>query len=301
MIDIFLCLFLSQSAVVQITLNVDIQESRGTSQAHCSAVLILYCTQICEISPLDCFLCVGSRYGNIITITSSHCLQSLQSLDLLCQFLTQTNLFFCHCTGSNSLLIVLVFDQAVDTVQSNTAIVTDDTATAVSIRQTGDDCVMTSSTHFRCVNIEYALVVCLSVVCEDVADLRINFIAIGLASLFCHTDTAERLERTLQRLIGLQTNDGFQILVDIAGFVRVYRRNNLGVHIQNAAVFPLLLEQIHYLAPQLCGSLGRTSQEALITFIRCVVLLNEVTDVDCLAPSTINETFPCLCHRLCHL
>ena len=43
------------------------------------------------------------------------------------------------CTGSSSLLIVLVFDQAVDTVQSNTAVVTDDTATAVSIRQTGDD------------------------------------------------------------------------------------------------------------------------------------------------------------------
>ena len=299
-VDVFLSLFFSQSAVVQITLNVDVQECGGTAEAHCCTVLILDSTQICKVCPLDCFLCIGSRNRNIIAVLLCHVLQSLQSLDLVCQFFTQADLFFGHGAGSNCLLVVLVFDQAIDTVQSHTAIVTDDTAATISIRQTGDDCIMTSSTHFRCVNIEYALVMCLSVVCEDIGDFRIYFIAVSLACFFSHTDTAERLQRTLQRLVSLQTYDSFQILVDITCFVRIYCRYQLGIHVQNAAVFTFFLEQIHYFAPQLCCGFCRASQEAFVTLIRSVVLLDEVTNVDGLFPSTANEAFPCFCHCLCH-
>ena len=299
-VDVFLCLFLGQSTVVQVTLNVDVQECGSTAQAHCCAVLVLNRTQVCEVSPLDCFLSGGSRNRDVIAILLCHVLQSLQSLDLFCQFFTQTDLLFGHGAGSDSLLIVLVLDQTVYTVQSNTAVVTDDTATAVSIRQTGDDRIVTSSTHFRCVNIEYAFVMCLSVVCEDIADLRVYFIAVSLASLFSHTDTAERLQGALQRLVSLQTNDGLQILIDVTCIVRIYCRNQLGVHVQNAAVFTFLLEQVHYFAPQFLGGISRAGQKAFVTLIRSVVLLDEVTDVDGLFPCAADETFPCLCHCLCH-
>ena len=53
----------------------------------------------------------------------------------------------------------LLLHQEIDTVQSNTAVVADDTSAAVGIRQTGDNLVVTGLLHLRGVSIEYTLIV----------------------------------------------------------------------------------------------------------------------------------------------
>ena len=299
-VDKFLSLFFCQDALLHISFNININESRSTAKAHCSTVLILNSTQITEVQPLDSFLSVGSRLGNIESIPLSHSLQSLQSLYLFCEFFSQTDDFFCHGTASNCLLMFLVFDQLVNTIQCNSTIVTDDTATTVSIRQTGDDCIVSCRTHFRCVNIEYAFVMSLPVMLKDVADFRIYFIAISLASFFCHTDTTERLQRTLQRLVSLEAYDGFLVLIQITCFVGIYSRYNLCIHVQHAAIFPFFLEQVQNLVPQFGCCSSRASQKAFVAFIRCVVLLNEVQYIYVGSPCSADEAFPFLLHCFCH-
>jgi hypothetical protein len=70
---------------------------------------------------------------------------------------------------------VFVFHQEVDTVQRNATVVTDDTTTAIGIRQTGQNARFTAVQDVFGVNIEYALVVSFAVFGED-------FFSIGSSS-----------------------------------------------------------------------------------------------------------------------
>jgi len=72
----------------------------------------------------------------------------------------------------------LVGHQEVDTVQSNAAIVTDDTTTAVGIRQTGDNTRLTAVQDVLGIDIENALVVGLAIVGEDLLELRVQLATI---------------------------------------------------------------------------------------------------------------------------
>ena len=109
------------------------------------------------------------------------------------------------------------------------------------------------------------------------------------------------LKRTLQGLIGLQANDGFQGLVNIAGFVGIDLGYNFGIHVDDAAVLTFLLEQSQYLFPQLFCGVCRTCQEAFVTLIGSIVLLDEVTHVNAGFPGTADKAFPCLCCCFCHM
>ena len=53
------------------------------------------------------------------------------------------------------------------------------------------------SFHLRCVSVKDCLIVCLVVLCEDLVELLIYLVAVGLGCLLSHLDSAVRHEGTL--------------------------------------------------------------------------------------------------------
>ena len=282
-------LLLGEGAVPEVSLCVYIKEGGSTSKGHSSTVLLLNCAQIAEVYCLDSFLNVCCRVGNIAAVGCSHFLHQLKSCDLLGNLLTKTDNVIGHNAAGGILLSLLVLDQSVDTVQSYTSVVADDTSTSVCIRKTGNDMGSTAGSHLLIVSVEAACVMCLSVNREELGDLRIYFVAVVSASLLCHTDTAIRLKGSLEGLVCLETYDGLLALVKVSGTMGSDSGNNLGVHVKNAACFSLLLLQVKYHCPKILCVLGRISKEGLVTIIRMVVSLDEVTNVDFFVPFATYE------------
>ena len=106
------------------------------------------------------------------------------------------------------------------TGQSYTTVVTDDTAAAIRIWQTGDNTRFTAVQDVFGVNIKYALVMSFAVFGEDFLNLWIQFTTVNFTRAFNHFDTTESDDSAFQRFFSLQTNDLFQILVDIASIMR---------------------------------------------------------------------------------
>ena len=125
--------------------------------------------------------------------------------------------------------------------------------------------------------------------------LRRGLVAVGGAGLLCHLDAAVGHECTLQGLVGLQADDLlqiFQALVDVAGAVCGQAADDVGLHIQHAALGALGLLQLLQCAPQLIGRFSGVGEEAFIAVIGRVVLLDEVADVDFLFPDAALKAFP---------
>ena len=91
MVDEFLCLAFGDHTVFQIAFNVDIQERRHTTEAHCGAVLRFHGSEVGEVSPLDGFLRVFGRAGNIVAVGSGHFLHLFQRNVLLIDFFAQAD------------------------------------------------------------------------------------------------------------------------------------------------------------------------------------------------------------------
>ena len=221
-VDELLSLSLSQSAVVDVTLDIDIEECRDTADGHCSAVLGLDSSQIAEVCPLNSLACVCSRLGDIAA-AGTHNLHLLECADLVSQLFTLTDNGISHLTvAAVSKVVLLCFYKSVDTVEGDTSVVAYDTAAAVCIRKTGDDLVLSYSAHLGSVSVEYALVVSLVIFCEDLVQLRIRCVTVSCASLFSHLDAAVGHECSLEGLISLKTNDLLKILhlrIDVAGLM----------------------------------------------------------------------------------
>ena len=198
MVDQLLCLCLGEHTIFKVTLNVNIKESGDTADTHCSTVLGLNCGQISEVQPLNSLFCGLSRLGDIVAVRLSHNLHILQSLDLHGQLFSLTDDVIGHnAIATVSKVILLLLDQEIDTVQSNTAVVAYNTSAAIGIRKSGNDLVVTSLLHLRSVSIKYALVVSAAILGKDLMQLRIRLITVVLASLLSHLDTAIRHERSL--------------------------------------------------------------------------------------------------------
>ena len=220
MIDDLLCLFLSKDTFLEVTLEVNIKECRCTSEGHSSTVLVLNSTEVAEVQSLYSFLSCRSGLRNIAAVDSSHLLEVFKSTELICDLFSCTDLLISHRTGVELLLSLLVLDELIYTVKSNSSVVADDTASAVSIRKTCEDLVCSCESHLMSVNIEYTLIVSLAVFCEDVSDFGVDLVTIVRASLCSHVKTAVRHKSTLEGLICLETNDLFEILVNVACTVR---------------------------------------------------------------------------------
>ena len=75
--------------------------------------------------------------------------------------------------------------------------------------------------------------------------------------------------------------------------------NNVGIHIQNAALCALLFLKTLQDSPQLVGSLGRASQEGLISLVRLVVMLDKITGVYFFFPQAAVKSIPLI--KVSHL
>ena len=89
-----------------------------------------------------------------------------------------------------------LLDQEIDTVESHTAVVADDSSTAVSVRKTGYDVAVAGSLHLWCVGIKNSLVVSFVVFSEDLVELLIYLISVSFGSFLSHLDSAESHECT---------------------------------------------------------------------------------------------------------
>ncbi len=144
MVNHFLCVLFGDFACFQVTFDVGIQEGGYTTEGHCCAVLRFNRCQVTEVSPLDSFLSVGRRTGDIATVFRCHLFDLTQRTVLFGDLFTQTDSRFqvnaiFQIGLQRQELCVFVFQQVVDTVQRNATVVTDDTTTAICIWQTGQD------------------------------------------------------------------------------------------------------------------------------------------------------------------
>ena len=199
-------------------------------------------------------------------------------------------------------VVLLGFDEVIDTVQGHTAVVADDTAAAVGVGQTGDDVAVAGLLHLGSVGIKHSLVMGTGILGKDLVQLFAGLIAVGRAGLLSHLDAAVGHESTLQGLIGLQADDLFQVLqlgVNIAGAVCGQAGDDFCLHVQYAALGTLFLLQLLQGTPQLVGSIGGASQEAFVTVVGGVVLLDEVAGIDFLFPDTAFKAFPLF--EICHI
>ena len=293
----FLRFLFGDLASFQVTFDVHIQEGGGTTEGHCSTVLRLNSSQVAEVSPLDSFLSVSSRTRDVVAVFRSHFFHLTQSAVLFSDFFAQTDsLFQVYAVFQISLqrgeLCKFVFHQVVDTVQCNATVVTDDTTTAISIWQTGQNTGFTATQDVRSVNVEHALVVSFTVFSEDFFDHRVQFAVVRFAGTFDHFDTTERDKSTFQRSFSLQTNDFLKLLVDVTSVVRGDGGSNSGVKVNWRVSAVFQFNAFHYFVPQGGGRFSSASQEGLVTLVRSVVFLNEVTDVYFILPVTFGKTFP---------
>ena len=295
-IDQLLCLGLSQDTLLQVTLNIDIQEGGDTSHAHGRAVLGLDSCQISEIQPLHCLLGVLRGSGNVVSVDLCHFLHVFQGTDLLGDLLTQTDHFALHAAAAAFCLVfLLALDQMINTVEGHPTVIADDTSTAIGVGKSGNDLVVAGLQHLRCVGVKDCRIVGLVILGKNFNQFRVYFISVIFAGLHCHLDSTVGHERSLQRLVCLQSDNLLQVLhglVNVSGAVCGKGGHHFSLHIQDAALGSLFLLQLLQRSPELIGSFRRTCQEGFVSIVWLVVILNELPDIDFLFPESALKSIP---------
>ena len=184
----FLNLRLSKGTTSKIALCIDVQEGGVATNGHCSTILLFNSSKIAQVEPLNSLFEVLSRATQIKAINLTKLLELLKSTNLLGKLLAVTNGLLVHDRAGAIFLICLIGNQSVNTVESHTTIVADDTTAAICIRQTGNDVGVTAFTHVLGVDIKNASVVSLATIGVEVNNLWVNLVAVGLASSHCHTN-----------------------------------------------------------------------------------------------------------------
>ena len=188
---------------------------------------------------------------------------------------------------------MLGLDQAAHTVECNAAIIADDAAAAISIRQPSDDAGLPALHDLWRVGVEHAVVMGLAVLGERFMDLRIGLDVGRLQPRLDHSETAIRKNGSLERLIGLQSDDHLMILVDVAGLVREQRRWRARIGIEDT-LLPLLLEIRLQLGPHRLGLARGRRQEFLVTQIGLNVARDEIAHIDRRPPGAGRKFAPCI-------
>ena len=159
---------LRQRTVLHVAFHIDIQERGDTADRHCRTILLLDRSQIAEVYPLDSFVCIFGRYTDIKAIGSSHLLQIAEGLDLLGNLTARTQLVLVHsATVEEFLVLFLLCNQEINTIEGDAAVITNDTAAAISIRQTGQKTQMACLAHLRRIKLKYCLIMRLNVFRKD--------------------------------------------------------------------------------------------------------------------------------------
>jgi len=101
--------------------------------------LFFYSGKVCHVYPLYGFLSRCGRVAEVEAVVFAHGLDVLQGFDLLCHFFAQADACFGHRTGQVAQVFLFGFDEAVDTVQCQTAVVTDDTSACIVVGKSGEE------------------------------------------------------------------------------------------------------------------------------------------------------------------
>ena len=152
-------------------------------------------------------MCGVGRTAQVESVVFAHYFHVFQCLDLLCHFFAQADAGFGHRTGKVTQIFFFCLNQSVDTIESHTAVVADDTSAGIVVRKSGEESQRTERTDFFGIYVEHSIVVCLAVVGEDIFHTVVHFHAVFVASLAYYVDTSERLDSTFQKLVCLQTDD----------------------------------------------------------------------------------------------
>ena len=295
-----MCFLLGNFTFLQVSVQINIQEGGNSSDRHGRAVLRLDRCQIAEVEPLDSLSCIPRRSRDVIPVGFRHLLHSLKCPDLLGNFLSLTDHIIGH--GSVSAVVEILpflFYQEINSVQSDPAVVADNSSSAVSIRKSGYDMRMPCPFHFRGVGVKHCLIMSLMIFIEYLMELVIDMKAVVFRGLFRHLNSAVWHKSSFQRLVRLKSHDFFQFLVlriNVSGSVGSQTGNHLGLAFQDASSCTLLLLKFLNFIPQPLRCLRRTFQKAFITAVRRIIVLNKIPNIDILCPFGSLESSPFFSH-----
>ena len=168
MVDELLSFLLCKGSVLKVSVDIDVKERGYTANGHCSTVLCLDGCKVTEVQPLNCFLSILSGSGDVVAVGLSHDLHLLQSLDLHCKLFSLTDNLVEHCAVTAVCKVfLLLLDKEVDTVKSDSSVVTYDTSTTVCIGKSRKDVGVSGSLDLGCVNGEDCVRVCCMIFSKD--------------------------------------------------------------------------------------------------------------------------------------
>ena len=298
MVDELLRLRLGERAAREVALDVDIKEGRDAPDAHRCAVLRLDRCEVGEVEPLHRLACILRGLRDVKAVECRHLLHALQRTDLLRDLLTQLDDVVRH----DSVAVVeeialLERDEMIDAIERDTAVVAHDSPASVGVGQPRNDVAAACRADFLRVGVKDRRIVRLVIFRKDLVELRADLVAVVLECLLCHADAAVGHERLLERLVRLQSDDFFEVFqrgVDIAGAVCRQARDDLRLHVEDAALRALLLLQFLHARPQAVRRVCRRREKALVAIVRRVVALDEVTNIDLLLPDAPFKAVPAL-------
>ena len=289
LVDEFLSFYFRELTSLDVAFDEDVQEGRHTTDRHSSTVLVLDGSEVSEIYVLYSFASVFSRTREVETISFTELDEFLQSVDLLSSFFAELDGLIVHLLDFETIEIsLLVCDEVVYTIESNTAIVTDDATTTVSIGQTGDDVAVAATTDVGSVSREHTFVVGLTILGEDFLSPRIEFVAISVEGIFHHAHTTLGEDTALERSIRLKTYYDLFVLVDVASTIS---GDTLGKTSFNVVETFLAFHFEHFaqFVPKGERVVSGGGEEAVIAFIGSVVELDEVANIDFAFPDVTFE------------
>ena len=235
LVDEFLGLILVQQATVDVVLDVDVEEGRVAAHAHRRPVIFLYRCQVGEVQVLDRLTGILCRAGNIVAVAGGHGLDGIQGANLLGEFLAQTDLGRISWTRQSGLVTELGSFEVVDTIEGDAAVITNDAAAAIGVRQARQQSHRTGLSGLGAVGVEDTVVVGLAVGQEGLFQLGIHLELVGAQGRLHHTVASVGVDDALQRLVGLETYDDLIVAVDVARLKIINTREVLGVHADRLA------------------------------------------------------------------
>ncbi len=203
------------------------------------------------MDPLHRLLGVAGGTGDIESV-GGHLLELLQKIDFLPKLFAAPDGLLGHGRYRKRVLVgPLGGHERIHTIERHTAVVADDTTTAIGIGQPRDDSMFAELAHRLVADVENAVVV-RGPVGKGLLHGGAQRITVGLASLPRHPQPAKGIHPAAEWLLGLQPDNTLIRAVQITRRIRQERGNGVDVDIQDSPAFGFLAQQflkLHIQAP----------------------------------------------------
>ena len=217
-----LCVNLVKRTLINITLNINIDKRGDTSDTVCRTVLLLDCSEISEIEPLYCLVSVFCGTLYIASVLCSHLNELSHKVELLFNILNELNGLCVHIALADALFILytLVY-KVIHTVKGNSAVVSDNSSSAVSIGKSGKNARVPCLFHGICICSENTGVMRGSIF-EFVMDVVAYLVSVRPARLNGVSVSRKGVYRSFKGLVSLKSEDYILAFNDISRSVRKY-------------------------------------------------------------------------------